>query len=37
MEEVIGKNPSILQSGIHDALFYNRNVEKFNKMDIWQK
>lgn len=35
-EEVVGKNPSILQSGIHDALFYQTMWEQINKQGYWK-
>ena len=35
-EEVIGKNPDILQSGIHEILFYKEMWKNINQNGIWQ-
>ena len=35
-EEVIGKNPRIMKSGLHDEKFYRQMWEKINDEDHWQ-
>ncbi len=35
-EEIIGKNPSILKSGHHDAGFYQHMYETLGRQDYWQ-
>ena len=35
-EEVLGKNPSILKSGLQDEAFYNKMNEKLNKGKRWE-
>ncbi|MFK5986394.1 MAG: EAL domain-containing protein [Pseudomonadota bacterium] len=35
-EEVIGKNPSILGSGRHDASFYKKMWQQINNLGYWQ-
>lgn len=35
-EEVIGKNPSVLSSGQHDALFYIAMRKEINTDDYWE-
>ena len=35
-DEVIGKNPNLLSSGLHDKAFYTAMWESINRMDAWQ-
>ncbi|QED50157.1 GGDEF and EAL domain-containing protein [Cytobacillus dafuensis] len=35
-EEVVGKNPNILQSGIHDVLFYKNMWEQIEDIGYWK-
>ncbi|TRX01276.1 bacteriohemerythrin [Candidatus Methylobacter oryzae] len=35
-QEVIGKNPNLLSSGIHDKAFYKAMWESINSTDAWQ-
>jgi diguanylate cyclase (GGDEF)-like protein/hemerythrin-like metal-binding protein/PAS domain S-box-containing protein len=35
-EEVIGKNPSLLSSGLHDNTFYEAMWDSINRTDAWQ-
>jgi diguanylate cyclase (GGDEF)-like protein/hemerythrin-like metal-binding protein/PAS domain S-box-containing protein len=35
-EEVIGKNPGILSSGLHNKAFYNAMWDSINRTDAWQ-
>ncbi|MFJ8235218.1 EAL domain-containing protein [Ureibacillus sp. NPDC094379] len=35
-KEVIGKNPSIIQSGIHNPAFYNKMWDSIKKFGMWQ-
>jgi PAS domain S-box-containing protein len=35
-EEVIGKNPNIQKSGIHDAAFYKKMWDDINNKNFWQ-
>lgn len=35
-DEVVGKNPTILQSGMHDHRFYQSMWESIHQQGIWQ-